>query len=152
MSQTPAPDASTPHSPPTARELALLAARAAVALERSANAHNAQWAVVQSLADCLEQAFPPDPGEAGAVRQFAMTGAADVVDRALAFLGDSKPESLAELKVETDRLAAALRQASATTPSVELQDLRDRCIALARAAQSRDPALIYVRPGSGAQR
>ena len=148
------PSSSTPYRAPSAPALALLAARAAVALELAANARETQWTEVRELGSVLGSLVAPTaPAEPVPARQaLVQTEAATVVDRALALSGDRRPTTVAELSDEIDRLAAALKDASPRTTTDELKRLRDLCLALARAAQAQEPAPLYARPGAGAQR
>lgn len=148
------PSPSNPPRAPSASALALLAARAAVTLELAANAHATQWNEVRELGTVLGSLVPPgELVESGPGRHaLIQTEAADVVDRALAALGDRRPTTVAELSNEIEQLAGALQKASPTTEAAELKRLRDLCIALARAAQAQDPAPLYARPSAGSQR
>lgn len=139
---------------PSAPVFALLAARAAVALERAANRHETPWGEVKELGRALGLIVTtPRAVDAGPGRQALVpTEAADVVDRALVASGARHLSTVLELREEIERVAGALRQASATTAPTDLQQLRDLCIAMARAAQAQEPAPLYVRPGAGAQR
>ncbi len=149
----PTPSSTSPRLPSPAA-LALMASRAAVALELAANARDTQWTEVRELGTVLKALVGPgSAGEPGPARQaLVQTEAADVVDRALAIAGEHHLTTVAELNDAIERLAAALQQASANTSGSELERLRDLCVALARAAQAQDPALVYGRPGAGAQR
>ncbi len=139
---------------PSASDLAIMAARAAVALELARNARETQWTDVRELGTVLRSLLAEgSPLPQGPTRQaLVQTEVADVVDRALAMRSDGRPTTLDELSGEVGRLAAALLGASAETEPAELERLRDLCLALARVAQARHPAPVYDPPGAGAAR
>lgn len=138
---------SSPPRAPSPSALALLAARAAVALELALTARETDWTEVRKLGSILgSHVSAGSPGEPAPGRQaLVQTEVMDVVDRALLISGDRRLTTVAELSEEIERLAAALQKASPLTAGPELERLRDLCVALARAAQAHDPAPVYVR-------
>jgi hypothetical protein len=147
------PSSASPRLPSPAA-LALLASRAAVALELSSTARDTEWTEVRELGDVLgsmvqgESATEPEHGRQSLVQ----TEAVDVVDRALLFSGDRRITTVDELSEEVVRLAIALQKASSSTAAADLERLRDLCVALARAAQAQQPVPVYVRPAPGSKR